>query len=82
MCLVLGFLVQDRLDRLVVKVAMRIKELRPTMQKRGLSLLGLLILEKAEAGDLTAVFTYLKGRCEDGQGRFLSVVNCEVRERI
>lgn len=31
LCLVLGF--QDRQDRLVVKVAMMIKDLRPTMQK-------------------------------------------------
>lgn len=77
LCLVLGFPVQDRL---VMEVAVMIKELRPTMH-RGLRLLGLLILEKAEVGDLTAVFSYLKGRCDDDQGRFFSVENCEMSER-
>lgn len=33
--MVLGFLAQDSQDRLVVKVAMMIEELRPTMHKEG-----------------------------------------------
>lgn len=57
---------------------MMIKELRPMIQERGLRLLVLLILDKAEAGDLTAVFSYLKGKCEDAQGRF-SGENCEMK---